>query len=190
MWQQLGRQNLGKFASTVARQKDVIAIRPQLPCANCQGVTCSLVQRSAAELQAQMKLPVFAAAKVIDILSTKGANDCLFVDCRDEERAYSGHIPGSRHFPSKTFEDSIPTLLQVVKDARPGHVIFFCSYSQVRGPKCAQKFAEAVAKHAHDLEGIQPVVLEDGFLGWMEKKYAACECPDLVCTYEIDLKLC
>ena len=48
---------------------------------------------------------------------------------RDEERAFDGHIAGSMHFSSDSFEDKLPKLVEEVKNKET--VVFHCSFSQV-----------------------------------------------------------
>ena len=48
---------------------------------------------------------------------------------RDEERNYDGHIAGSLHYASGSFEDRISHLVQNVKDKDT--LVFHCALSQV-----------------------------------------------------------
>lgn len=48
---------------------------------------------------------------------------------RDEEREFDGHIAGSMHFSSDSFEDNLPKLVEEVKNKDT--VVFHCSFSQV-----------------------------------------------------------
>ena len=48
---------------------------------------------------------------------------------RDDERAFDGHIAGSMHFSSGTFEDNLPKLVEEVKNKET--VVFHCAFSQV-----------------------------------------------------------
>ncbi|KAL2650295.1 hypothetical protein R1flu_018423 [Riccia fluitans] len=104
------------------------------------------------------------------------------VDVRDEERQYDGHIAGSLHYPSSTFEESIPKL---VKDLK-GHdtVVFHCARSQVRGPTCARVLADHLYKEASaspEVKVPKIVVLERGFDGWAAAGWPVCSCRDPSC---------
>jgi hypothetical protein len=48
---------------------------------------------------------------------------------RDDERAFDGHIAGSMHFSSGSFEEKLPKLVEEVKNKET--VVFHCSFSQV-----------------------------------------------------------
>lgn len=48
---------------------------------------------------------------------------------RDGERASDGHIAGSMHFCSGSFEETLPKLVEEVKNKET--VVFHCSLSQV-----------------------------------------------------------
>nr|XP_024368349.1 arsenate reductase 2.2-like [Physcomitrium patens]PNR62831.1 hypothetical protein PHYPA_001255 [Physcomitrium patens] len=106
------------------------------------------------------------------------------VDVRDEERAFDGHIAGSMHFSSSTFEENLPKLIEEVKNKET--VVFHCAFSQVRGPTCARKLSEHLnnAKTEGKIEKVPSiVVLERGFNGWAESGRPICSCQDLVCTH-------
>eukprot|EP00899_Mesostigma_viride_P019955 jgi/Mesvir1/27961/Mv20169-RA.1 len=103
--------------------------------------------------------------------------------CADRLRAV---IRGSLHAPSASFENRIPGLVDTVKSVQPGRVVFFCALSQVRGPTCAQKFADAVA-NIPELKDVQTTVLENGVTGWKEQFGGACDCPDAPCTHKLEL---
>lgn len=114
----------------------------------------------------------------ISITSVYALND------RDEERAFDGHIAGSMHFSSSTFEENLPKLIEEVKNKET--VVFHCAFSQVRGPTCARKLSEHLnnAKTEGKIEKVPSiVVLERGFNGWAESGRPICSCQDLVCTH-------
>lgn len=103
---------------------------------------------------------------------------------RDEERGFDGHIAGSMHFSSDSFEDKLPKLVEEVKNKET--VVFHCSFSQVRGPKCARKLSEHLnsALTEGKLEKVPSiVVLERGFNGWAASGHPVCSCQDPVCTH-------
>ncbi|KAH6798821.1 Rhodanese/Cell cycle control phosphatase superfamily protein [Perilla frutescens var. frutescens] len=100
------------------------------------------------------------------------------VDVRDDERSYDGHIAGSLHFASDTFLDKLPNLVEATnaKDT----LIFHCALSQVRGPKCARRFAEYLAD-AKDLGVKNIMVLERGYNGWEASGRPVCRCTNIPC---------
>lgn len=103
---------------------------------------------------------------------------------RDDERAFDGHIAGSMHFRSGSFEETLPKLVEEVKDKET--VVFHCSFSQVRGPTCARNLNEHLNKAVSEgnLEKVPNiVVLERGFNGWAESGRPVCSCQGLVCTH-------
>ncbi|KAL8508742.1 hypothetical protein ACS0TY_016095 [Phlomoides rotata] len=97
---------------------------------------------------------------------------------RDDERSYDGHIAGSLHFSSDTFVDKLPKLVEATngKDT----LVFHCALSQVRGPKCAQRFAEYVGDAK--VMGVKNImVLERGYNGWEASGRPVCRCSDVPC---------
>ncbi|KAL3701971.1 hypothetical protein R1sor_019993 [Riccia sorocarpa] len=104
------------------------------------------------------------------------------VDVRDDERQYDGHIAGSLHYPSGTFEEKIPELVEELKDHDT--VVFHCAKSQVRGPTCARILADRLYKEASatpELKVPKIVVLEKGFDGWAAAGWPVCSCQDPSC---------
>ncbi|KAF8926722.1 hypothetical protein BGZ58_010968, partial [Dissophora ornata] len=53
-----------------------------------------------------------------------------------------GHIPGSVNIPSKELPDQLPTLIEQYKQVP--ELFFHCALSQVRGPKAARRWSEAL----------------------------------------------
>ncbi|KAF3060999.1 Arsenate reductase 2.1 [Daldinia childiae] len=100
------------------------------------------------------------------------------VDVRDD----GGHIKSSLHFPSRSLDATMPTLLRKLADKEI--VIFHCALSQQRGPSAALRYLRekeattSAAKRAKEekeakSEGNaakqqQVYVLDRGFVGWQE----------------------
>ena len=82
--------------------------------------------------------------------------DYLIVDVRGDD-AINGNIPGRKNIPSDQFLEN-PSGFELQKVQK---VIFHCALSQVRGPKCAQRFAALTGKECYVLRG--------GFQNWQEK---------------------
>ncbi|KAK1434882.1 hypothetical protein QVD17_00636 [Tagetes erecta] len=134
--------------------------------------------------------PVIAAATMAksisyitgsDLLSLKERANVAIVDVRDDERIYDGHIAGSLHFASDTFLDRIPNLVQTAKAKGKDTLVFHCALSQVRGPKCARRFADYLAEGKEDA-GIKSImVLERGYNGWEASGKPVCRCSGTTC---------
>ncbi|KAM7526168.1 hypothetical protein LguiA_016070 [Lonicera macranthoides] len=113
------------------------------------------------------------------LLSLGRRPNIAIVDVRDDERTYDGHIAGSLHFASDTFNDKLPTLLESVKDKDT--LVFHCALSQVRGPKCARKFADYLAEAKEDVGIKNIMVLERGYNGWEASGRPVCRCTAIPC---------
>ncbi|GAA5869273.1 hypothetical protein JCM8547_005182 [Rhodosporidiobolus lusitaniae] len=75
----------------------------------------------------------------------EAAKKYVVVDVRDEDYE-GGNIPGAIRAPSDARTDaSIKALVEQLKDVP--RVVFHCSLSQVRGPKTARIYAEALADY-------------------------------------------
>lgn len=87
-----------------------------------------------------------------------GPNPPAVVDVRDEDHI-GGHVSESIHVPSTVFANKLPKLQESLADKQK--VVFYCQYSQQRGPSCAKYFK------MHSNQGDQNVhVLEGGFTNW------------------------
>ncbi|PWA36778.1 rhodanese/Cell cycle control phosphatase superfamily protein [Artemisia annua] len=121
-----------------------------------------------------------------ELLSLKERANVAIVDVRDEERSYDGHIAGSLHFASDSFVDKIPSLVQAAKGKDT--LVFHCALSQVRGPKCARRFADYLAQGKNDA-GIKSImILERGYNGWEASGNPVCRCSGPTCTGSLGAK--
>jgi rhodanese-related sulfurtransferase len=99
-----------------------------------------------------------------------------------------GHIKGSMHVPSASFDAMLPTLLRKLEDKDT--VVFHCALSQQRGPGAALRYirakedqvlaelprsgpskdteAEAIAAMRSPKKPQKVFVLDRGFVGWQE----------------------
>ncbi|GAA5874778.1 hypothetical protein JCM1840_000430 [Sporobolomyces johnsonii] len=76
--------------------------------------------------------------------SGESGKDYQVVDVRDDDYR-GGNIPGALRAPTEDrTEQSVQDLVQKLEDVPK--VIFHCSLSQVRGPKAARIYAEALAE--------------------------------------------
>ncbi|XP_077221661.1 rhodanese/Cell cycle control phosphatase superfamily protein [Tasmannia lanceolata] len=112
------------------------------------------------------------------LLTLKRQPNVAIVDVRDDERNYDAHIAGSLHYASETFSQKIPNLLQQVKGKDT--LVFHCALSQVRGPSCANMFADYLSE-TKDVDIKKVVVLEHGFNGWEASGRPVCRCTDVPC---------
>ncbi|KAH7103328.1 Rhodanese-like domain-containing protein [Auriculariales sp. MPI-PUGE-AT-0066] len=95
-----------------------------------------------------------------EVVSAKQArSDYVVIDVRDADRE-GGHIVGSVHSPSNTFDDAVDALVEQHKEA--GTVVFHCALSQQRGPKAARIYAETLQQRYPDSKQ-DVVVLRGGF---------------------------
>jgi len=97
---------------------------------------------------------------------TDNQKSLLIVDVRDDDHK-GGHIPGSLHVPSETFEAAVDNLVKG-KARDVGTVVFHCSYSQQRGPKTARIYSETREAHSAK-ESLPPqeiLILRGGFSEW------------------------
>ncbi|KAI1652944.1 Rhodanese-like protein [Daldinia decipiens] len=136
-------------------------------------VTISSLQRITASKLAEMLL----------VSANPPSSDATvaIVDVRDDDHI-GGHIKSSLHFPSRSLDATMPTLLRKLADKEI--VIFHCALSQQRGPSAALRYirekeaaASAVKRTAEEKEvkkegnaakQQQVYVLDRGFVGWQE----------------------
>ncbi|KAL0344666.1 UNVERIFIED_CONTAM: Dual specificity phosphatase Cdc25 [Sesamum radiatum] len=116
-----------------------------------------------------------------ELLSLRTRPNIAIIDVRDDERSYDGHIAGSLHFASGTFVEKLPSLVEATKEKDT--LVFHCALSQVRGPKCARRFAEYLAD-ANDVGVKNIMVLERGYNGWQASGRPFCRCTDVPCKGE------
>lgn len=95
----------------------------------------------------------------------------VVIDVRDDDHD-GGHIAQSLHIPAADFLVKVDNYVQEFAGSKDT-VVFHCSLSQVRGPKCASRFAESLLEHSRN--GTNSVenrhtpevkVLEGGFMNF------------------------
>ncbi|KAI0438736.1 Rhodanese-like protein [Xylaria telfairii] len=94
------------------------------------------------------------------------------VDVRDDDHI-GGHIRTSLHFPSRSLDATMPTLLRKLADKET--VVFHCALSQQRGPSAALQYlrameatGESTGDGSSDKKLQKVYVLDRGFVGWQE----------------------
>lgn len=80
----------------------------------------------------------------------------LIIDVREGDRI-GGHIKGSKHIPAPTFRSDPVRYLPLCEGKEK--VIFHCMFSQVRGPGCANAFANALHRSSSQAGVRRPEVL-------------------------------
>ncbi|KAI1775524.1 Rhodanese-like protein [Hypoxylon cercidicola] len=126
------------------------------------------------------------ASKLADMLlananQLSSDSNVAVVDVRDDDHI-GGHIKSSLHFPSRSLDATMPTLVRKLADKDV--VVFHCALSQQRGPSAALSYlrakenasATATKKLTEKPEGKKDgevkkqlvYVLDRGFAGWQE----------------------
>ncbi|KAF9113874.1 hypothetical protein BGX27_000630 [Mortierella sp. AM989] len=113
--------------------------------------------------------PTYIDSEVLKALvedkSKVPGKDYLVIDVRDDDRV-GGHIPGSVNIPSKELPDRLPTLIGEYQHVP--ELFFHCALSQVRGPKAARRWSDALLAS----QGAYPQkinILRGGFGDWQRK---------------------
>ncbi|KAI1635036.1 Rhodanese-like protein [Biscogniauxia mediterranea] len=124
------------------------------------------------------------AARLADLLlAAKPAPDpgIAVVDVRDDD-FIGGHIKSCLHFPTRSLDATMPTLLRKLADKHT--VVFHCALSQQRGPAAALRYLrhrEAAAGTSggseekkeeggkEEKQKQKVYVLDRGFVGWQEQ---------------------
>ncbi|KAJ2001501.1 Cdc25 phosphatase Ibp1 [Coemansia thaxteri] len=111
--------------------------------------------------------------------------DYIVIDVRDADFA-GGHIPGATNVPAHKLPEVIESLVD--KCQAVPLVVFHCALSQVRGPKSARRYSDAVkhrlvsAAEGDPLFDQEIKVLRGGFDSWC-LRFSEDE-PDLVEGYD------
>ncbi|OZJ02167.1 hypothetical protein BZG36_05240 [Bifiguratus adelaidae] len=104
-------------------------------------------------------------ARLIRDKSKISGKDYVVIDVRDDDYE-GGHITGSKHFASGSLSSTMPEIINLYSQVPV--VYFHCTLSQVRGPKSARMYKEAL-----DLNGVRTdqtvKVLRGGFSQWQAK---------------------
>ena len=134
-----------------------------------------------AALAAQHAVERITAENLADLLKTRGGNEIVLVDCREDDYNEGGHIRGSTNVPAEDFDDddNVQELVQrIFVDGNAHTIVFYCAKSQHRGPNCARRFRNQLDVD-DDREGAcatealpQVFVLDGGFDGFC--KHASC----------------
>ncbi|KAI0854701.1 Rhodanese-like protein [Xylaria cubensis] len=137
-------------------------------------ITLSNLERITAARLAERLLAVDATNTAAS--GQAAENSIAIVDVRDDDYI-GGHIRTSLHFPSRSLDATMPTLLRKLADKET--VVFHCALSQQRGPSAALRYLRArEADATTDANGKENgsekknkqkvYVLDRGFTGWQE----------------------
>ncbi|KAJ3154825.1 hypothetical protein HDU86_004525 [Geranomyces michiganensis] len=93
----------------------------------------------------------------------KPGSSYLIVDVRDDDFAH-GNIKGACNIPAHELcQESDAALLERFRGVKK--LVFHCALSQVRGPKCARRFADAQSKAGVE-HPAEVYILRGGFENW------------------------
>jgi Cdc25 family phosphatase len=87
------------------------------------------------------------------------------IDVRSSDFA-GGHVAGAINMPFETFDTEVNKLVADVESQRADRVVFYCMYSQERGPACAQSFLSAWEK-LHKTKPPEVYYLTGGMTAWI-----------------------
>ncbi|KAI0536642.1 Rhodanese-like domain-containing protein [Xylaria digitata] len=133
-------------------------------------ITLSSLERITAAKLAEMLLAASTTSAV------EGGSIAV-VDVRDDDHI-GGHIRSSLHFPSRSLDATMPTLLRKLEDKET--VVFHCALSQQRGPGAALQYlrekevngnnggAKTTGAETGEKKTQKVYVLDRGFVGWQE----------------------
>ncbi|KAI0095778.1 Rhodanese-like protein [Nemania sp. FL0031] len=137
-------------------------------------ITLSSLERITASKLAGMLL---AASPATTTKAGEQEGNIAIVDVRDDDHI-GGHIRSSLHFPSRSLDATMPTLLRKLADKEV--VVFHCALSQQRGPGAALRYlrekeamralsgGEATGAEESQKKSQKVYVLDRGFVGWQE----------------------
>eukprot|EP00761_Pharyngomonas_kirbyi_P013347 gb/GECH01013375.1/.p1 GENE.gb/GECH01013375.1/~~gb/GECH01013375.1/.p1 ORF type:complete len:160 (+),score=44.38 gb/GECH01013375.1/:1-480(+) len=94
-------------------------------------------------------------------------DEWLIIDVRDVDFD-GGHIPSCLHIPFSEFEQHLNEVLEQCQERK--HVVFYCMYSQQRGPSCASILASKLADTPLPNNSTLEInVLNGGFHEWCKR---------------------
>ncbi|KAJ2554849.1 Cdc25 phosphatase Ibp1 [Coemansia sp. RSA 1933] len=121
-------------------------------------------------MQAPGRISADQLATLVRNKDKKPGVDYLVVDVRDEDYKV-GHIPGAINVPAHEMRTATARLLRDYSTVPM--LVFHCALSQVRGPKSARIYSEALAETLETAEPGCPLfaqsvyILTGGFTSWV-----------------------
>lgn len=111
-----------------------------------------------------MKIPRITVVTLLEWFTSNSPKlrETLILDVREDDYAF-GKIPGSINIPFRTFAESLPTILDLLKGKR--YAIVHCHFSQSRGPAAAEILAKSLDGN-NDLIDVEVLLLEGGWKTW------------------------
>lgn len=101
------------------------------------------------------------------------ARSLLVYDVRDVDRG-GGHLAQAAAAPADAFLRAADAAAAALAAPPIDTVAFHCTFSQARGPRCAARFADALARRG--VAGVAVVVVEGGFkaLAKLQPEWSDC----------------
>jgi arsenite methyltransferase len=96
---------------------------------------------------------------------TKTKDDYAVIDVRRHDHG-GGHVRGSYQWAAQTFYDDLPAFYEKFKDTKK--VVFYCSSSAGRGPRCAGWYQDYLDAKG-DQTNSAAYILEGGVKVWLSK---------------------
>ncbi|KAJ2413940.1 Cdc25 phosphatase Ibp1 [Coemansia sp. RSA 2530] len=127
-------------------------------------------------------------AKLVRDPKRVSGRDYVVIDARDTDFV-GGHIPGADNVPAHDLHWRIGGLID--KYQGTPLVVFHCAQSQVRGPKSARRYLDAIQERLETAPQDSPLhnqevkILRGGFNTW-HARYARSE-PDLIEGFDQEL---
>eukprot|EP00930_Biecheleria_cincta_P056682 TRINITY_DN42756_c0_g1_i1.p1 TRINITY_DN42756_c0_g1~~TRINITY_DN42756_c0_g1_i1.p1 ORF type:complete len:482 (-),score=59.89 TRINITY_DN42756_c0_g1_i1:11-1456(-) len=103
--------------------------------------------------------------KPAELAQSLASDEAVVVDVRDYDYFYLGHIPGSRHVPSDSFQEQLPSLVYEF-GRKMKKIVFCCTASSFRDDICSSKFKRAVHATCFTRETCLVYRLEGGMTAW------------------------
>jgi len=101
---------------------------------------------------------------VASLIRNGSRSDYAIIDVRRNDHA-GGHVRGSYQWPAQTFYDDLDDFYKKFKDTEK--VIFYCSSSNGRGPRCAGWYQDHLTAQGNTES--RAYVMAGGVKAWLEK---------------------
>jgi SAM-dependent methyltransferase/rhodanese-related sulfurtransferase len=102
--------------------------------------------------------------EVASLIRNASPGDYAVIDVRRHDHS-GGHVRGSFQWPAQTFYDDLHEFYEKFKNAEK--VIFYCSSSNGRGPRCAGWYQYHLAAHGNTKS--KAYIMTGGVKAWLEK---------------------
>ncbi|GLD94912.1 hypothetical protein PINS_up003537 [Pythium insidiosum] len=116
---------------------------------------------------AEPRADYIAASELATALRRTADARPVVIDVRDEDFV-GGHIRGAVNVPEWQFRDDDFVDQLVEKYRHAPQIVFHCMFSQVRGPRCANRFLQRVQSLLEESERPRVQVLVGGYTRFEE----------------------